>query len=145
MQRKAKLTKRQLAVIHDLFADELDEQAVLQKHRVSAKLYDKWQGEDAFIERIERRIVAGHRQGAVLIARYAPVAATKLVELTQCEKEETARKACVDIISMQPRPTTPPKSQSPDIPERPPQLTNQLATRLLAALAEEKQYTANDD
>ncbi len=112
MRKKNALTKRQLDVIEDLFTEDLNERAVLEKHNVSARLYGKWQGEDAFIEHFEKRIAAAHRQSAALIASYAPIAAAKLVDLTQCKKEETARKACLDIIAMQPSPTAAPKPQA---------------------------------
>jgi len=146
MRRKNTLTKRQFDVIEDLFAGELDEHAVLEKHNVNAKLYGKWQSEDAFIEHLEKRIAAAHRQSAALIARYAPIAAAKLVQLTQSEKEETARKACLDIIAMQPPAAAPPKLQSPapDTLDQPQNLTPKVAARILAILAEEKEEPGGD-
>ncbi len=139
MRKKNKVTKRQLDVIEDLFAGEIDEGAVLEKHNVNARLYSKWQGEDVFIEHFEKRIAAAHRQSAAMIASYAPVAAAKLVDLTQCKKEETARKACLDIIAMQPSPTAAPKPQAanPETPDLPQQLTQKTATKILEILAEE--------
>ena len=139
MSKQNKLSQRQLDVIEDLFAGELDEQAVLEKHRVKPRLYEKWQADDAFIEQFERRIAAAYRQSAAMIASYAPVAAAKLVQLTQCDKEETARKACLDIISMQtpllaqPRP----KAADPDVPDQSPTLSEQAASKILAILAEQ--------
>ena len=146
MRTKNTLTKRQLDVIEDLFAGELDEQAILEKHNVNAKLYIKWQGEDAFIEHLEKRIAAAHRLGAAVIARCAPIAASKLVELTQCEKEETARKACLDIIAMQPLPIAQPKPHPPQplTPDQPQNLTPETAAKILAILAE-KDQSADED
>ena len=140
MSKQNKLSQRQLAVIEDLFAGELDEQAVLEKHRVNPRLYKKWQADDAFIEQFERHIAVAYRQSAAMIARYAPVAAAKLVQLTQCDKEETARKACLDIISMQtPLSATPrPKAADPDVPEQSPTLSERAASKILALLAEEE-------
>jgi hypothetical protein len=140
MSKQNKLSQRQLAVIEDLFAGELDEQAVLEKHRVSPRLYKKWQVDDAFIGQFERRIAAAYRQSAALIARYAPIAAAKLVQLTQCDKEETARKACLDIISMQTPLLAPPrpKAADPDAPEQSPTLSDHTASKILALLAEEE-------
>ena len=145
MRKKNALTKRQLDVIDALFAGELDEQAVLEKHNVSARLYNKWQAEEVFVEQIEKRIAAAYRQSAVMIARYAPVAAAKLVQLTQSEQPETARKACLDSISMQTPAVTPPKPQAPnpDTPDQPQQLTQKTAAKILAILAEENQ-TSDD-
>ncbi|MHC4309749.1 MAG: hypothetical protein ACYSSN_07375 [Planctomycetota bacterium] len=94
------LTKKQLAVIEDLFAGELDEQAILDKYKLSRKLYNQWRNDDSFAEQFDKRITDAYRQSDVLIARYAPVAAAKLIQLTESDKPETARKACLDIISM---------------------------------------------
>jgi len=146
MRKRNTLTKRQLDVIDDLFDGELDEQAVLEKHNVNTRLYNKWQAEEAFIEQFEKRIAAAHRRSAALIASYAPVAAAKLVQLTQSEKEETARKACLDIIAMQAPAVIPPKPQAPnpDTPDQPQQLTQKTAAKILAILAEENQASDED-
>ena len=139
MGERNKLTKKQLAVIEDLFIGGLDEQAVLEKHRVSRSLYDKWLADDDFNRQFDRRIARAYRQSRAIIARYAPLAAAKLVQLTESEKEETARKACLDIISLQTfTDESAKKSIEPqaDEMEQPVQLTEQTASRLLAALAE---------
>lgn len=139
MPKQNKLSQRQLDVIDDLFGGELDEQAVLEKHRVNPRLYKKWQADDAFVEQFQRRIAAAYRSSAVLLARYAPVAAAKLVQLTQCKKEEIARKACLDIISMQTPLSAPPspKAAGPGTPEQSPTLSEQTASKILAILAEQ--------
>ena len=142
MPEAKQLTKRQLAVIEDLFGGELDEQAILDKYKLSRELYNKWRNDDSFTEQFERRIADAYRQSTVLIARYAPVAAAKLIQLTESDKPETARKACLDIISM-PTLTANRKAQPSDEPQpadtQPPASLNaQTAGRLLAVLAEEK-------
>ena len=147
MPKAKQLTQRQLAVIEDLFAGELDEQAILDKHNVDRQLYSKWQNDDDFIEQFEKRIADAYRQSAVLIARYAPLAAAKLIQLTESDKAETARKACLDIISM-PILTANRKAQlsreesrlagTQAQPADTQQLSEQTAGRLLTVLAEEK-------
>jgi hypothetical protein len=138
MSKQNKLSQRQLDVIEDLFASELDEQAVLEKYRVTPRLYKKWQADDAFIEQFQRRIAAAYRSSAALLARSAPKAAAKLVQLTQCKKEEIVRKACLDIISMHTPLSAPPrpKAADPDVPEQSPTLSEQTASKILALLAE---------
>lgn len=147
MSEAKQLSKRQLAVIEDLFAGELDEQAILDKHNVNRQLYSKWQNDDNFIEQFEKRIADAYRQSAVLIARYAPLAAAKLIQLTESDRAETARKACLDIISMSiltaNRKTQLLREESrlagtqvrPADTQR---LSEQTAGKLLALLAEEK-------
>ena len=100
MAGKKQLSKRQRAVLDDLFGGESDEQSVLEKHKISRHIYNKWQAEEQFSSEFERRVTALNRQSELIIARYAPLAAAKLVQLTESEKEETARKACLDIITL---------------------------------------------
>ena len=138
MTRPTKLTRRQQAVIDDLFNGELDEQDVLQKHNVSHTLYNRWLADERFTEQFERRIAQAYRSGRIVLARHATAAAVKLIELTDCEKEETVRKACLDIITLHPPtqgnagPTTPVAAEAaPSEAELP----AETARRILAALA----------
>ena len=138
---KKKLTNRQLAVIDELFTGRLDEQEILDKYKLSRRIYDKWLNNDAFSGQLERRISEAYRQSAVLIARYAPMAAAKLIQLTNSDKPETARKACLDIISM-PVHTVGQKDRPSDTPQPadtppPVSLKPETAGKLLAVLAEE--------
>jgi len=140
MSKTTKLTKRQRAVLEDLFLGELDEQEALDKHEVRRALYERWLADERFATKFEERIVHSYRQSRAILARYAPLAAAKLVGLTGSEKEETARKACLDIISLHAPSRTdakqaPTAKQKPDPPT--PQLSPETASRLLAALAEE--------
>jgi hypothetical protein len=145
MVKKRKLSKRQIAVIDEIFRGEVDEQSILDKYKVSRKLYNRWLADETFSAEFDRRIEAAFRQSAILIARYAPLAAAKLVALTESDKEETARKACLDIISSAFRP----KTQDPGLKtqdneplatsDKPPGgLSDETASRLLEALAEEE-------
>jgi len=95
-----KLTRKQLAVLDELFLGELDEQQALDKYKVSRSVYYRWLCDDDFAEHFDRRIAAAYRQSAALVARYATIAAARLVQLTESASPETARKACLDIISM---------------------------------------------
>jgi hypothetical protein len=100
MRMKKRLTRKQLAVLDDLFGSDgsAGEQQILEKHEVSAAEYRRWYSEEAFAEEFEARMEALGRQGRLLIARYASYAAAKLIALTESENQETARKACLDII-----------------------------------------------
>ena len=142
MAKGKKLTKKQLAVIDDLFSGELDEQVILDKYKVRRNVYNRWLADGLFTSEFDRRIMSAHRQSAALIAKYAPLAAAKLVQLTESEKEETARKACMDIISLpallDKRIVRPGELQTTET-QLPQQLTEQAAGRLLAALAQVEQ------
>jgi hypothetical protein len=143
MGRQKQLTKRQLAVIEDLFSGELNEQGVLDKHKISRNIYNKWQTDESFAGEFARRIDGACRQGQLIIARYASLAAAKLVALTESENQETARKACLDIISLPKWPAKEGgqggKTSSPDpgggSETAGRQLSAETAGKLLAALA----------
>ncbi|HNY77585.1 MAG: hypothetical protein RBS72_04335 [Sedimentisphaerales bacterium] len=135
MSESKRLTKRQRAVIEDLFADQANEREVLDRHNVSAALYDRWLGDERFRQCVEERIARAYRQARLILARNAPQAAQKLIELTGCPKEDLARRACLDIIAppadARPKEAPPANAASDPAAELPPE----TATRLLAALA----------
>lgn len=125
----------------DLFAGRLDEQAILDKHNVKMAVYSRWCVSDGWRKEFNRRLGQLSRAGELIIARYAALAAAKLVALTESENQETARKACLDIISMldSGRSTAQSHDSADDAePSQVPALSPALAGRLLAALAKEK-------
>ena len=138
------LSQRQLTVLDDLFNSELDEQAVLDKHKVRRSTYDRWLADKVFSERFKQYINGLKRRSELLMAKYSQLAAAKLVQLTGSEKAETARKACLDIISVpkiradkDEQPEKAPKESSQQVE----QFSDATASKLLAALAEEKGET----
>lgn len=142
MSEKQKcISKKQLEVIEELFAGDMNEAEVLKKHSVSNRLYSEWLRDEVFGVELRFRIESGQRESKLIIARYVPVAAAKLVALTESGKEETARKACLDIISL---PVSFGQPERQDVPEKnglDPEagLSPALAGKLLAALAKEEQ------
>jgi hypothetical protein len=132
-----RLTKRQLDVLDDLFTGRDNEQQVLEKHKISQRAYDRWLADANFAAEFERRLQNARRQGELLLARYSALAAAKLIELTQSQTQETARKACLDIITLlrpdpaKPLSDTPASGELVESAELPPD----LASRLLSVLA----------
>lgn len=137
MAKAKQLTRRQSALIEDLFASDKEEQEVLDKHNVSRRLYCRWLADEAFAEQLNRQVAVAYRRSRLLIARQAPTVASTLVGLTTCEKEETARKACLDIICPNSAIHSVPTSAAlpKDKPPEPEQISPQAAGRILAALA----------
>ncbi len=142
---KKYLRRKQLDVLEDLFHSDLDEQGVLEKHGVSRGTYEKWLANELFMERFERYANNVRRRSELLMARYRCLAAAKLIELTASEKAETARRACLDIISQENDPASPKgyagaggrecgdgKQKADTV------LSPETASRILAAMAEEK-------
>ena len=93
------LTNRQQDVIDDLFGGKFSESEVMKRHKISKIVFTKWFSDNLFVRELQFRVESSRRQSEMIIARYAPAAAAKLVALTDSEKEETARKACLDIIT----------------------------------------------
>jgi hypothetical protein len=139
MAKRKYLSQRQLTVLDDLLNSDLDKQAVMDKHKISRNTYNRWQADELFVDEFNRRITSAHRQSVALIARYAPLAAAKLVQLTESKNQETARKACLDIMSVpkvvgkETKASTDPQSVVDNQAE---QLPPRTASKLLAALAE---------
>ena len=142
MNKAKRLTKRQFAVLEDLFAGDSDETAVLKKHNVSRTLYNQWLADPVFTGQFDVLIAGAYRRSAFAMARNASKAAKNLFDLTESDKGETARKACLDIINMRPSARIPdppavPADKEASPPESP-KLSTETAGKLLAVLAEEK-------
>jgi hypothetical protein len=137
MARRKYLSQKQLTVLDDLFNSDLDEQGVLDKHKVRRSTYERWLAEELFAERFNRYVNSVRRRGELLMAKYSCLAAAKLVELTTSEKAETARKACLDIIC-QPKIAAEAEKVEKDSNKQVELLSGTTASRLLAAMAEEK-------
>ena len=143
--RRSSLSKKQLAVIDEMFTGELDTDAILAKHNVTRRQYDKWLSDENFKSEFTHRIEWLNLQSQALIARYASLAAAKLVALTDSEKEETRRKACLDIISL-PRLAAQKQTAPADSDIEPVEnLHPDTASRLLEALAKENFKQKNTD
>jgi len=141
--KKKRVSKRQLAVIDDLFAGKMTESEILEKHNLSISVFRKWLASDNFIAELAQRTEAARRQSEMIIARFAPAAAAELVALTECEKEDVRRKACLDIItaaSSNPASTiaveSSPAADNIDKTTVPAWLTPKLAGKILAVMAE---------
>lgn len=138
MAKTTRVSRRQSALIDELFGGKLNEREVLERHKVGRQLYDRWLADGQFVEQLNRRIVAGHRESIFLIAGNAWSAAVSLLRLAECGKEETARKASLDVITLNKSaaiagiPTTPGAKTEEAAP-----ISAQKASQLLAVLAEE--------
>src|SRR4030042_1203504 len=142
MGRYKYLSRKQLAVLDDLFNSDLDEQGVLDKHGVRRSTYENWLANELFAERFNRYVDNVRRRSELLIAKYGCLAAAKLVELTASEKAETARKACLDIIS---QPRMKPEAAEKDNNKQAEPLSEAKASKILAVLAEEKSAGGGQD
>jgi hypothetical protein len=97
---KERLNSKQLRVLDDLFAGDLSEQQIYEKHGISRSIFDGWLGEPKFCSVLNARIAAAYQQSTLTLARYAPIVSKRLIALTESDKPDIARRACLDIIEM---------------------------------------------
>lgn len=118
-----------------------EEASVLRKHQISPEAFDKLLNSPEFVAQISNHIGISIIRSKLLIAQYAQVATAKLISLTECEKEGTARKACLDVITLAQKQSdlTIEREKVSEIAESGPAvLTDEQASRMLAALAEDE-------
>lgn len=105
---RKRLSRKQIRLINSLCASKSEERTVLTKHKVSRHLFRKWLSDAKFCEELNQAVAGGYRRSKFMLARSAHSAAEKLVVLAKTGKGETARKACMDIITMKPQRSSPP-------------------------------------
>jgi hypothetical protein len=131
------LTKEQLQIIDELFESSGDESTVLQKHNITFSDWQQKLADKDFADEIAARMESPKRQGQIILSKYVPFAAAKLVQLCESENQETSRKAVLDILNLQ----AGLKTQNPVLPE-PPSLDPVTASKILAVLAENGLHTS---
>jgi hypothetical protein len=99
MKRKD-LSEKKWAVLEDLFYSELDENAVLKKHNVTRTTYERWLRQKLFSRQFQQYTASLARRTALAVAKAETEVAARLVELTRCQKEESARKACRQVLAI---------------------------------------------
>jgi hypothetical protein len=90
---------QRLALV-DLFEKGMTEAEVEKARGLKAGTFNKWLEDDDFRCEIQALVEAASMRARMIVAQSAAIAARRLVQLTDCEKEETCRRACLDIIGM---------------------------------------------
>jgi hypothetical protein len=98
--RRKDLSEKKWAVLEDLFYSALDENAVLQKHNVTRTTYERWLRQKLFSRQFQQYTASLARRTALAVAKAETEVAVRLVELTRCQKEESARKACQNVLAI---------------------------------------------
>ena len=139
MLKSKYLTKKQKGVLEDLFSGGLNVQEILEKWKVTRRTYYRWHAQPFFAAEFKRLLNLAQSRCELILARYTADVAMKLVSLSAAEKEETARKACMDVIVNHDRKV---KHKSKDennaIEEPLIDLSPEVAGKMLALLAGEK-------
>jgi len=133
------LTENQRGVLADLFSGRFTVQEVLEKRKVTRRTYYRWHAQEYFAAEFKRLLELTRNEYQLIFAHYAPDIAMKLVTLTTADKDETARKACMDVIANHDRKVKH-KSENESKPIEEPliDLSPEVASKMLALLAGEK-------
>lgn len=92
------LNKKQKAVAEALYNGQTDEQEISKQCDVSVKTLQRWLIMPEFIEELDRLCGNSLRDTRFTISRYGPVAALHLANLLGSDKEDTVRRAALDMI-----------------------------------------------
>ena len=92
------LTKQQVRVAADVYGGRLSEKALVLRHKVSLKVLREWLRMPEFQDELQRLCVESMQETRCTISRYGPVAALKLAELLASGKEDTVRRAALDLV-----------------------------------------------
>jgi DNA-directed RNA polymerase subunit N (RpoN/RPB10) len=93
------LTKIQEKFLSRIFAGE-DENNVLESLGIPQFTYRRWLKSEKYQKMLEQKIEDCQRQAQIMISSFKTVAAAKLIGLVSCDKEQTARQACLDVLQM---------------------------------------------
>lgn len=130
----ARLTKKQLHLINLLAKGTDFDEAGVQCGTAPATLR-KWLSSETFTTELAFRQDIARRQSELLLSRFATTAASKLIALLESEKEETVRKACLDILNLTGKQ---PQATGENVPPKPIQpLDSKTADKLLEVLSKE--------
>jgi hypothetical protein len=100
MKSNTYLSKKQKAFLEDLLGGQYELSGLLERHRIRPGVYRRWLNNAIFVAELNERLESSRQQSRMLLTRFAPAAAAKLVELTGSDKGETGRKACLDVLKL---------------------------------------------
>ena len=78
------LTKKQKAVLDDLFSGAFTTQEVFEKWKVTRRTYYRWHTEECFAAEFNRLMTLAQNEPDLVFARYSSNVAERLVGLTAC-------------------------------------------------------------
>ena len=143
-KNKQRLTTRQKQIAEEVFNSDLSEADVMANYNLTKTVYHNWLKDPLFQEEIDFHVQTSKRRSELIIARYAVLAAAKLVQLADSNNGETARKACMDIIAASGQNQKDTGKQTDSEPGEKPfletglkQLSAEKAAKLLDVLAQE--------
>lgn len=97
---RKKLTKTQRRFIETLCECNGDEARAIHQSGIKDYVWQQWLEQAVFRRAMADVLRTVRRRARLILACRCAEAARRLAELTEHEKEETARKACIDVIRL---------------------------------------------
>ncbi len=140
-QDKKTVSETEALVAVDKILKGDSEEQTLERHEIEPEDFDKLLNNPKFVLQVSNRIGLSIIRTKLLIAQFSQTATAKLIQLMDSDKEETARKACLDVITLATKQSdaTIQKEKAAQIIEEantPAELTGDQASRMLAVLSE---------
>ena len=98
MARSGGLTGEQLAVARAMYEEGLTEVEASSRFGIPERRLRRWLDGEGMAKEFGRLGEESVRQTRSIISRYGPVAAARLVQLLDSEKEDTSRRAALDVV-----------------------------------------------
>ena len=92
------LNKRQKDVARALYEGRQSEAEITERFRLGRHRLGQWLATAEFQEELGRLCQSSLRETRFILTRYGPIAALRLAELLGAEKDDTARRAALDMI-----------------------------------------------
>lgn len=92
------LTKKQREVAKAVYEGQFSETELSERFGITVRQLHKWSQSEGFKQELALLCEAAERETRFIINRYGPIAAAKLVELLDSEKDDTARRTALDMV-----------------------------------------------
>ena len=92
------LSKRQKEVARALYEGRHSEAELAERFQLGRNTLAQWLEQPDFQQELQRLCQSSLRETRFIITRYGPIAALRLAELLGAEKDDTARRAALDMV-----------------------------------------------
>jgi hypothetical protein len=97
--KEKKLSPKQVLFLKDFAGRTCTIPKLLKRHKIHRGVYRRWMCDMLFVDEMNARVESSRQDSQILLAQLAPAAAETLAELAK-SKDETGRKACLDILKL---------------------------------------------
>ena len=92
------LTIKQKKVAQAVYEGRLSETEIAEQFKISPQLLGKWLQSETFQQELHRLCETSIHETRCIISRFGPTAALQLATLLSSEKDDTKRRAALDLV-----------------------------------------------